>query len=604
MQTPKGRNGSPVVPQKISPRAVRQLKTSGESDSPSSSNNQAGRTQKDNSPKVADRRSPRSPVSEKKRPNRVSELESKLTQLQDDLKKVKNQLNSSESCKKQAQQEAEESKNELSLVSARLEETKKQLSDVSASEEARVTELHKISQEKDLAWQSELETIRSQYQVESAALASAFNEIERLKAQIEAAQINNEESTNDDEINSLKFNLSEALSLVECMKMQMKDCKESELKAQGLVDETLSQLEMAKKTVETLKSDGVRAMEAYNTIAMELDQSRALVRKLEEDLINARSTISQNPDNNHEPELEPGKTQIEEELSFLTSEVNRLRSALECAEIRCNQEQIQSTVKIKSAYEMVEKLKAESSRREVELESGLMKAKADIEDLKANLMDKETELQGITEENEGLNMKIERSLSCQREYELETELRKAREALSDLKANLMDKETEMQNISEENEALRMEIKKREIEKGKMNNKALEEAEAAKASEREATTKLKYLTEEVDRSNMRAARVSEQLAAVEASSSEMEAELRRIKVQSDQWRKAAEAAAAMLSAEGNGKFIERTGSLDINYSPVKGKLDSPYSEDADDDLVKKKNGNVLKKIGILWKKPQK
>lgn len=604
MQTPKGRNGSPVVPQKISPRAVRQLKTSGESDSPSSSNNQAGRTQKDNSPKVADRRSPRSPVSEKKRPNRVSELESKLTQLQDDLKKVKNQLNSSESCKKQAQQEAEESKNELSLVSARLEETKKQLSDVSASEEARVTELHKISQEKDLAWQSELETIRSQYQVESAALASAFNEIERLKAQIEAAQINNEESTNDDEINSLKFNLSEALSLVECMKMQMKDCKESELKAQGLVDETLSQLEMAKKTVETLKSDGVRAMEAYNTIAMELDQSRALVRKLEEDLINARSTFSQNPDNNHEPELEPGKTQIEEELSFLTSEVNRLRSALECAEIRCNQEQIQSTVKIKSAYEMVEKLKAESSRREVELESGLMKAKADIEDLKANLMDKETELQGITEENEGLNMKIERSLSCQREYELETELRKAREALSDLKANLMDKETEMQNISEENEALRMEIKKREIEKGKMNNKALEEAEAAKASEREATTKLKYLTEEVDRSNMRAARVSEQLAAVEASSSEMEAELRRIKVQSDQWRKAAEAAAAMLSAEGNGKFIERTGSLDINYSPVKGKLDSPYSEDADDDLVKKKNGNVLKKIGILWKKPQK
>lgn len=604
MQTPKGRNGSPVVPQKISPRAVRQLKTSGESDSPSSSNNQAGRTQKDNSPKVADRRSPRSPVSEKKRPNRVSELESKLTQLQDDLKKVKNQLNSSESCKKQAQQEAEESKNELSLVSARLEETKKQLSDVSASEEARVTELQKISQEKDLAWQSELETIRSQYQVESAALASAFNEIERLKAQIEAAQINNEESTNDDEINSLKFNLSEALSLVECMKMQMKDCKESELKAQGLVDETLSQLEMAKKTVETLKSDGVRAMEAYNTIAMELDQSRALVRKLEEDLINARSTISQNPDNNHEPELEPGKTQIEEELSFLTSEVNRLRSALECAEIRCNQEQIQSTVKIKSAYEMVEKLKAESSRREVELESGLMKAKADIEDLKANLMDKETELQGITEENEGLNMKIERSLSCQREYELETELRKAREALSDLKANLMDKETEMQNISEENEALRMEIKKREIEKGKMNNKALEEAEAAKASEREATTKLKYLTEEVDRSNMRAARVSEQLAAVEASSSEMEAELRRIKVQSDQWRKAAEAAAAMLSAEGNGKFIERTGSLDINYSPVKGKLDSPYSEDADDDLVKKKNGNVLKKIGILWKKPQK
>jgi hypothetical protein len=44
-------------------------------------------------------------------------------------------------------------------------------------------------------------------------------------------------------------------------------------------------------------------------------------------------------------------------------------------------------------------------------------------------------------------------------------------------------------------------------------------------------------------------------------SKMEAELRKIKVQSDQWRKAAEVAAAMLSARNNGNFMERTGSLD-------------------------------------------
>jgi hypothetical protein len=77
-------------------------------------------------------------------------------------------------------------------------------------------------------------------------------------------------------------------------------------------------------------------------------------------------------------------------------------------------------------------------------------------------------------------------------------------------------------------------------------------------------------------------------------------LRRLKVQSDQWRKAAEAAAAMISSGNNGKFVERTSSLDSNYNP----LASPYSEDMDDDSPKKKNGNMLKKIGVLWKKGQK
>lgn len=52
------------APQKISPRAVRQLKpTNLETDSASSSN-QTNRTPKDKSPKVIERRSPRSPVFE------------------------------------------------------------------------------------------------------------------------------------------------------------------------------------------------------------------------------------------------------------------------------------------------------------------------------------------------------------------------------------------------------------------------------------------------------------------------------------------------------------------------------------------------------------
>ncbi|KAF3453087.1 hypothetical protein FNV43_RR03521 [Rhamnella rubrinervis] len=137
------RTGSSEVPPRVSPRAARQLRpTALETDSASSSS-QATRTPKDRSPKVKERRSPRSPVPEKKRPNRITELESQITQLQEDLKKAKDQLRSSESWKKQAQQDAEESKKQLLVLSSKLEESQQQLEDLSASEEARVIELQR-----------------------------------------------------------------------------------------------------------------------------------------------------------------------------------------------------------------------------------------------------------------------------------------------------------------------------------------------------------------------------------------------------------------------------------------------------------------------------
>ena len=546
-------------------------------------------------------------------------METQVSHLQEELKKAKDQLSSSELWKQQSQQDAEESKNKLLAVSSELEESQLQLQELSASEEARVVELQKISKERDQAWQSELEAVQRQNSVDSAALASAMNEIQQLRVQLGmvaesgSAQTKNKESANE-ELESLKANLAETLSLVANMKNQLQDCKESEAQAQALVGETLLQLETARQTVEVLKSDSMKSMEAYNSVASELDQSRARVNFLEElvsKLKNISGDVSQNPAGDHNIELELGKDQetgesikIKAELHSLKSEVARLRSALEIAESKYHEEQIRSTVQIRSAYELVEQIKSGSSLREAALEAELKKKKADVEELKANLMDKETELQGISEENEGLNLKLEKSLSCQREYELEKELKKLNECVSELRANLMDKETELQSISEENEMLKLEIKKREMDRGKANDHVVAEVEAAKAAEREALMKLGIVMEEADKSNRRAARVTEQLEAAQAANSEMEAELRRLKVQSDQWRKAAEAAAAMISAGNNGKFMERTASLDSNYNSIAGKIGSPYSEDMEDDLLKKKNGNMLKKIGVLWKKPQK
>ncbi|KAL7182287.1 hypothetical protein ACSBR1_041065 [Camellia fascicularis] len=149
----------------------------------------------------------------------------------------------------------------------------------------------------------------------------------------------------------------------------------------------------------------------------------------------------------------------------------------------------------------------------------------------------------------------------------------------------MDKETELQNILEENEMLKSEMKRREMEK--VNAKVVAETEAARAAKQEANMKLGYMIEEAYKNNRRAVRVAKQLEAVQAASCEMKAELKRLNVRSDQWRKAAEAAATMLS----------TGSLDSSYNLATGKIGSPDSDDVVDDFMKKKNGNVLKKIGI-------
>ncbi|KAI7997093.1 hypothetical protein LOK49_LG10G01814 [Camellia lanceoleosa] len=149
--------------------------------------NPESRTPKGRSPKVAERKSPRSPVPElqKKRPSKLSELESQLAQLQEELKKAKDQLSSSESWKKQAQQEAEEAKKQLAAMSAKLDESQQQLMELCASEEDRVQELRKISQDRDRAWQSELEAVQKQHSMDSTALSSAINEIQKLKIQLD-----------------------------------------------------------------------------------------------------------------------------------------------------------------------------------------------------------------------------------------------------------------------------------------------------------------------------------------------------------------------------------------------------------------------------------
>ncbi|XP_022744246.1 interactor of constitutive active ROPs 2, chloroplastic-like [Durio zibethinus] len=618
MQTPKARTSSLEVPQRKSPatpRTAHKLKIPGSDSDKVSSPNPASKTPKDRSPKVTERKALRSPVSEKKRASRLTELEAQLTQLQDDLKKTKDQLTASESWKRQAMQDAEEAKKQLSAVSTKLEESEQQLLEISASEDERVQELRKISLDRDRAWQSELEAVQKQHLMDSAALASAINEIQKLKVQLEKAyeseaiQTKHAESAHS-EIQNLRIELTETLSLVDKLKSELTGCRESEAQALEVVSKTQMQLEAANKTIEMLRSDATEKTEAYNILSLELEQSKArvkslegLVSKLKAELVGNSSKVIKDPKDDKLPQQNGQNEDIKQlktELNFAKLEVGQLRSALDAAEVRYQEEYIRSTLQIRSAYEQVECIRTQSCRREAELEAEVKRIKTDVEELRANLMDKETELQSISEENEGLNLKIEKNQSNESESEHAVELKKLEADLTELKANLTVKETELLSVTEQNEMLKMEIKKG-MESSKVSDESVVLLEAARAAEREALMKLGYLTEEADKSSRRAACVTEQLDAAQAANNEMEAELRRLKVQSDQWRKAAEAAAAMLSAGNNGKHVDRTISLDSDYNPLTG---SPNSEDMDDDSPKKKNGTMLKKIAVLWKKGQK
>ncbi|KAL6505650.1 hypothetical protein OROHE_023029 [Orobanche hederae] len=526
------------------PRVVRKLVKAPGSDADSffSSPNMVSKTPKDKSPKVVDPRSLRNQATEKKKPTKVSELQ--LSRLQDELKKALDQLSSSESHRRKAELDARESRNQLAAISAELEETRNQLNELSETEDARIQELRKISHDRDRAWQSELEAVQNQHTVESSALASAMNEAQRLKIQLERVS-----QSAHAEIRCLRAQLTETLDLAERMKEQLSDSRENEARAREEAIRTQMEMEEVTRSRMELKSERDGALKLYDSLVLELEESKKKVSSFEEELVGRM---------------------LADEIIKITSEDGEI----------CDEESANTKNEV---IGILEKAKLEFSQKEAELAAKLNEAKVEIEELRTKLIEQKNA--------SGFNPKPEQNPPDEKEIQLEIELRTLELTLNDLKTNLVENESRIQNIMEKNEMLKHEIKKKDTERSKANDEVL--------------IKLSSLTDEALRSSKNAERVAEQLGATQASNSEMEAELRRLKVQSDQWRKAAEAAAAMLSSVDNGKYVERTGLMEYHASGRRLGLDNcDDTTDDEDEWPKKRNGNVLRKIGVLLKKGQK
>jgi hypothetical protein len=552
-------------------------------------------------------------------------LESKVSQLQDELKKTNDQLSASEERWHQAQQKAEEAMKQEQVAGAKLEDLQRQLAEFSAAEDTRLQELRKISQERDRAWESELDVVQKQQSVDATALSSATAEIQRLKQQLEAAAESDAARVKlceyaETEIEGLKQEMEIRLATIEGLKVNVAESDKAAAEANAMTVETKQQLETAKATIESLGAEGGRLQEHLRSKDVELSESKALIVSLEDDLKKARAEVTESLKKawcvGSDMDASFGNVEPEALKKVLTTfgdangscgspdaeEMEQLRTALEVAEVRYQEEQTQMCIETRTAYEMLENVKADCTRKVQELEFELKNKHEELVAAQA--------ASAAGNAQQGLVPMSESGV----QPELEAKLTKSMADITELKASLMDKETALQSLADENEMLQLEAGKAEAELRGKYEAAVAELELAKAAEQNVRMRLGLVTEEADKSSRRTARASEQLDAAQAAGAEMEAELRRLRVQSDQWRKAAEAAAAVLGGGGdgndNGRGLERTGSLEpTEYNnSIGGKLmSSPFSDEVDQESpVRRRSGGggVLRRMSGLWKKSPK
>lgn len=180
------------------------------------------------------------------------------------------------------------------------------------------------------------------------------------------------------------------------------------------------------------------------------------------------------------------------------------------------------------------------------------------------------------------------------------ELALKNEEINLLKTNLDEKEKELDMFRQENESL----------KSQLDEKSLK-ISSAQSEIDELNQRLNKVSEELEKSKSGAVQFNEKLEATEKAKEALENEMKMLRVQTEQWRKAADAAASVLAGgvEANGRRIsERCGSMDKlygnTYEPVggyAGYVGSPGLIDDADDVFGSEKRKGIRMFGDLWKK---
>ncbi|XP_042417383.1 interactor of constitutive active ROPs 4-like [Zingiber officinale] len=175
-----------------------------------------------------------------------------------------------------------------------------------------------------------------------------------------------------------------------------------------------------------------------------------------------------------------------------------------------------------------------------------------------------------------------------------------------LEAKLLEKEREVAVLLEENKIFKI----------KAEEEAKQLAESAQAKQEHLAAQLNSIEKKLKDSKTKEQQLSSQLEAAEGSKATLEMDLKRMKVQMEQWRKAAEAAAEVLATAGNDAseemsdriLAERCSSMDKYLEADYRSWESPsIDEDTDEDGSGggwgRRKGAGVRMFGNLWKKNQ-
>lgn len=185
----------------------------------------------------------------------------------------------------------------------------------------------------------------------------------------------------------------------------------------------------------------------------------------------------------------------------------------------------------------------------------------------------------------------------------EDEIAVKNEEISLLKVKIEEKDKTLEAFVQENEGLKRQLSEANVQ-----------ISSAMVKEEKMNQNLTQVEQELKRSKNDGIQLKEKLKEVEGAKEALEAEMKKLRVQTEQWRKAADAAAAILAGGvdmSDGRRVsERCGSMDKQQQQHYGGVFDGYGgfvgspglgDECDEGFNGKRKGSGIKMFGDLWKK---
>ncbi|KAK4484608.1 hypothetical protein RD792_007197 [Penstemon davidsonii] len=285
---------------------------------------------------------------------------------------------------------------------------------------------------------------------------------------------------------------------------------------------------------------------------------------------------------------------LESQLGQAQVELKNLKDQLSSAEAAKKAAQDQLEKKSKKQHKAPEPVEIEE------------KHSTPIETQTSDDVEKETDVFEVLVEKVTMETKsVEEDELRPKTVNLLDELGSKNDEINLLKTKLDEKDKQLEFFSQENENLKNEVNERSMK-----------ISSSQSEIEELKLNLSQANQELEKSKVDNMEINKKLEASEKAKEELENEMKRLRVQTEQWRKAADAAASVLAGgvdmSGGGRRIsERCGSMDkqhygnvFEHGGYGGYVGSPGLIDDSDDVFesgKRKGGSGIRMFGDLWKK---